>query len=127
MHAPLAMQHSGSPPCCALTMAAMAGAQLSSAERLLSLSASNLAVLSETASPEKPAHGLAGVRDPDGTFRLPTPRVTSWPALGDRRREIKSSERIDVVHLRCPQQCRKLTSSILPGLIVVFAVRDLSF
>ncbi|MGY4298728.1 hypothetical protein ACVWXN_006823 [Bradyrhizobium sp. i1.4.4] len=55
-------------------------AQLSSAQRLLSRSASDLAALSETAQSEKSAHGLVGVRDPDGT--LPSARSTHHSQLG---------------------------------------------
>ncbi|MGL3104513.1 group II intron reverse transcriptase/maturase [Bradyrhizobium sp. BR 1432] len=55
-------------------------AQLSSAQRLLPRSASDLDALSETAQPEKSAHGLVGVRDPDGT--LPAARPTHHSHLG---------------------------------------------
>ncbi len=40
----------------------------------------DLAALSETAQPEKPAHGLAGVRDPDGT--LPPANSTHHSHMG---------------------------------------------
>src|SRR6478609_9010370 len=55
-------------------------AQLSSAQRLLPGSASDLAALSETPQSEKPAHGLAGVRDSDGT--LPTANSTQQAHIG---------------------------------------------
>ncbi|WP_245283395.1 group II intron reverse transcriptase/maturase [Bradyrhizobium sp. WSM2793] len=55
-------------------------AQLSRAQRLLPRSASDLATLSETAQPEKSAHGLAGVRDPDGT--LPPANSTHHSHMG---------------------------------------------
>lgn len=55
-------------------------AQLSSAQRLLPRSASDLDALSETAQPEKPAHGVVGVRDADGT--LPSARSTHHSHLG---------------------------------------------
>nr|WP_287208861.1 reverse transcriptase domain-containing protein [Mesorhizobium sp.] len=43
-------------------------AQLPSAQRILSANAPDMATVSETAQPEKPAHGLVGVRDPDGAL-----------------------------------------------------------
>lgn len=55
-------------------------AQLSSAQRLLPRSASDMDALSETAQPEKSAHGVARVRDPDGT--LPSARSTHHSHLG---------------------------------------------
>ncbi|MER8492653.1 hypothetical protein NKH53_31310, partial [Mesorhizobium australicum] len=43
-------------------------AQLSSAQRIPSANAPDMATVSETTQPEKPAHGLVGVRDPDGAL-----------------------------------------------------------
>ncbi|MGY3617022.1 reverse transcriptase domain-containing protein [Bradyrhizobium sp. USDA 10063] len=83
MHAPLATQHGWF----AAVLRGHYGyhgrpAQLSSAQRLLPRSASDLAALSETAQPEKSAHGLVRVRDPDGTLPPANSVATDSPYSG---------------------------------------------
>lgn len=57
--------------------------RLPSAQRLLPGSASDVDALSGTAQPEKSAHGLVGVRDPDG--RLSSVRFTHDSHLAQTR------------------------------------------
>ncbi|MER9776559.1 hypothetical protein [Mesorhizobium sp. M0220] len=83
MNAPMLRSTGGSPPFCVDTTATTAGRKLSNAQRIPSANAPDMATVSETAQPEKPAHGLVGVRDPDGALPLPTPRITrTWAKHG---------------------------------------------
>jgi hypothetical protein len=71
MHVHLATITSGSPLFCGGVMAALWQVTLSCAQPVLPRSAPDLAELSETAQPEKSAHGLAGVETLTARFRLP--------------------------------------------------------
>nr|WP_292715560.1 hypothetical protein [Mesorhizobium sp.] len=58
----------GSPPFCVDTTATTAGRTSTQRPRIPSANAPDMATVSETAQPEKPEHGLVGVRDPDGAL-----------------------------------------------------------